>query len=395
MNYSNTGTVEIDVVKEFVDPERVVILNLDEQNEVEATRDITTRFEDADVPLLPPRFLRRIVRAVYQAFPRQNIDKKEKDSSVVKLKLLSKKSSNGLIRWVTDRFRNLTSSPPVEKKKYSSVSNTGRALQLMASSDENEGSTVMDPKMSLQYEKLLDSGDVMCCPRVSNEWELSTRHVTKGSRIRFAGWGFAAVLASLIKFYPFHIQNVKDEDDGEKKIRRPFRTLFDKGAFLTECRHSEKERTILDRVVDTQLFHAFIRDRLQDQLPTPFEKWCTQAHVDKFTAKFVLHSMEKYVWICFKLPRGRRAPCEEDTGDGESFMSFKTKPFSEPIQLSGWRRRYVYITKNSDGVFVLRYHDASKVESIQSSTDWDLASRIRSASHRRDTLHRLLKPATR
>ena len=93
--------------------------------------------------------------------------------------------------------------------------------------------------------------------------------------------------------------------------------------------------------------------------------------------------------------RGRRAPCEEDTGDGESFMSFKTKPFSEPIQLSGWRRRYVYITKNRDGVYVLRYHDASKVESIQSSTDWDLASRIRSASHRRDTLHRLLKPAYR
>ena len=116
--------------------------------------------------------------------------------------------------------------------------------------DENEGSTVMDPKMSLQYEKLLDSGDVMCCPRVSNEWELSTRHVTKRSRIRFARWGFASVLASLIKFYPFHIQNVKDEDDGEKKIRRPFRTLFDKGAFLTECRHSEKERAILDRIVE-------------------------------------------------------------------------------------------------------------------------------------------------
>ena len=72
-NHSTTGTVEIDVVKEFVDPERVIILNLDEQNEVEATRDITTRFENADVPLLPPRFLRRIVRAVYQAFPRQNI----------------------------------------------------------------------------------------------------------------------------------------------------------------------------------------------------------------------------------------------------------------------------------------------------------------------------------
>ena len=47
----------------------------------------------------------------------------------------------------------------------------------------------------------------------------------------------------------------------------------------------------------------------------------------------------------FKLPRGRRAHCEEDTGDGESFMSFKTKLFSEPVQLSGWRRRYVYITK--------------------------------------------------
>ena len=62
-------------------------------------------------------------------------------------------------------FRNLTSSSPVEKKKYSSVSTTGRALQLMASSDENEGSTVMDPKMSLQYENF-DSGDVMCCPRV-------------------------------------------------------------------------------------------------------------------------------------------------------------------------------------------------------------------------------------
>ena len=92
MNYSNTGTVEIDVVKEFVDPERVVILNLDEQNEVEATRDITTRFEDADVPLLPPRFLRRIVRAVYQAFPRQNKIDEKKDSSVVKFKLLSKKT---------------------------------------------------------------------------------------------------------------------------------------------------------------------------------------------------------------------------------------------------------------------------------------------------------------
>ena len=129
----------------------------------------------------------------------------------------------------------------------------------------------MDPKMSLQYEKLLDSGDVMCCPRVSNSG--NSRHdVTKEVESNLHV-GVSSVLASLIKFYPFHIQNVKDEDDGEKKIRRPFRTLFDKGAFLTSMRHSEGT-TILDRVVDTQLFHAFIRDRLQDQLPTPFEKWC-------------------------------------------------------------------------------------------------------------------------
>ena len=32
-------------------------------------------------------------------------------------------------------------------------------------------------------------------------------------------------------------------------------------------------------------------------------------------------------------------------------------------------------------MYVLRYHDASKVESIQSSTDWDLASKFE-ASHR-------------
>ena len=90
MNYSNTGTVEIDVVKEFVDPERVVILNLDEQNEVEATRDITTR--------LRMRMYRSTssISSTYRtccvsSFPRQNKIDEKKDSSVVKFKLLSKK----------------------------------------------------------------------------------------------------------------------------------------------------------------------------------------------------------------------------------------------------------------------------------------------------------------
>ena len=404
-------TLSKNIVEECVDPTCVIMLNLDEQDEVLACRDVLKRFEVADVPLLPPRFLRRIVRSVYQSFPRSRT---HSSSSKHKFKIQHKRSSNGLVRWFADRFRNLTSSPSSvceeeeeeeeekkkKKEKYSSISITGRALQLMASSDENEGSTVMDPKMSLRYEKLLDSGDIMSCPAVSNEWEL--RNVTRRNRIKFARWGFASVLASLIKFYPFHIQNVShdddddDDDDSEKTIRRPFRTLFDKGAFLTECRHSEKERLILDRIVDTQLFHAFIRDRLQDQLPTPFEKWCLHKLLSINTQRSSFANQWRSIsGFVYKLPRGRRAP-SEDIVTEEVFLQKKNEK-EPPMQLSGWKRRYAYIAqcRKDNTLFALRYHDASKVENIQSGTDWNLVSKIRSASHRRDSMRRLLSSSFR
>ncbi len=393
------GTIEVDVVKECVDPEKVIVLNLDETNEVKLCRDITKRFADADAPLLPPRFLRRIVRAVYQAFPRASTNSVMKEDAVKTKTLLHKRTSNGLIRWVTDRFLGLTKSPTkVTKSPYSSsstYSTTSRALQLMASSDENEGSTVMAPETSLRYEKLFDSSDVLCCPHVSNEWKLeSTSSSSKRRRIKFVRWSFSSVLASLIKFYPFHMRKKKEKKEKSKRSRRTsFRSLFDKGAFLAECRHSDKERMILDRIVDTQLFHAFIRDRLKDQSPTSFEKWCLHKlmSISSQRSSFVLKwkNMSGFVW---KLPRGTRAPTmmrefnDDDDDDDDNDPSIQ-----KIVHLSGWRRRYVYICKrDDDGVFVLRYHDASKVEYVQNTIDWKLATQIRDTSKRNDATKRLL-----
>jgi len=410
------GAVESEELMRDVDPNNVVVLNIDETDEIVACEDVVRKFEAVEMPLLPPRHLRRILTALLRTFPRtvpvsspcNTVEVKTTNSlssteSPHARKLSDRQNGHKeLVDWIRAATRNgvdVTDDANAATSPVSDAFSTNRSLKIIASSDEDEGTTRLDRYTLMKMEKTLDKRRDMFCGAVSVVPRMFPSDATSTSkRVRYVRWSFVSILASLLKFYSFHV--IDDEHAAAKALpsggrRKAFREQYDTEALLAECRHSTTERTMLGKLVTTQLFKAFVRCHIRrNRRPIAFDAYC----MNKINAIFCQRTTWRTYWrrisgLLWKWPRGPNGPF--------NIFNRVRSPRSR------WRKRFFFIEREENvstsnertdkdrPIFAMRYYVADRAEAALAFDEQKEVSCVPDVLGRREMMKRMLSSSAR